>query len=57
MRVNPGWEDRREPGSLYHRRDIAVMAFCAGLLFGVITAFASCSPPDQPPRTCLEVAQ
>lgn len=31
----------------YSRTDLAVLAYCAGLLTGLITAFASCSPPTQ----------
>lgn len=33
---------------IYSRRDIAVLAYAAGLLTGAILAFASCSPPDEP---------
>lgn len=33
--------------SIYSRRDIAVMAYCAGLLTGLLVAFASCSPATE----------
>jgi hypothetical protein len=30
---------------MYSRRDIAVMGYAAGLLTGLVVAFAACSPP------------
>jgi hypothetical protein len=30
--------------NIYNRRDIAVMAYVAGLLTGMVVAFAACSP-------------
>jgi hypothetical protein len=33
--------------NIYNRRDIAVMAYVAGLLTGMVVAFAACTPdPD-----------
>lgn len=34
--------------NVYSRRDVAVMAYAAGLLTGMVVAFASCSPADRP---------
>jgi len=31
---------------MYSRRDIAVMGYAAGLLTGLVVAFAACSPPS-----------
>ena len=35
--------------NLYTRKDIAAMAFAAGLLAGMFLAVSSCSPPEQVP--------
>lgn len=37
---------------LYSRRDIAVMAYCFGLLTGLIVGLASCEPTE---ATVVEV--
>jgi hypothetical protein len=34
--------------NIYTRNQLAAMAFAAGLLTGMITAFAACSPPAEP---------
>lgn len=50
---------RRRPESLYSPKEAAVMAFCGGLLVGMIVSFASCSPPEpgEPPHHITEVTQ
>ena len=34
--------------NIYSRRQVAVMAYAAGLLTGMVVAFASCSPAELP---------
>lgn len=47
------------PESLYSPREVGVMAFCSGLLVGMIVSFASCSPPDpgEPDRHVTEISR
>lgn len=49
----------RRPEGLYSPREAGVMAFCCGLLVGMVVSFAACSPPepDEPTHHVTEISR